>query len=109
MTDFFDLSFSLPLMVGIVAAVLAGGALWRQRQDRSVSVTTLNLVKTSIASHEEYRRQDELDWKMLRYSVYAMVIVFGILVLGIVLFWLFVRPAGKGAGDRSSSSSLVSR
>ncbi len=87
MTDFSDPSFYLPLIVGIVAVVLAGYALWRQKQDRSVAKATFNLLRTmrkelqnapttqpaitptpkqAIVSQAELRRRDALEWKKLK-------------------------------------------
>lgn len=103
MTDFSDPSFSL--MVGIVAAVLAACALWRQKGDRSFSVTTQNLVKTSIASQEEHQRQIELEWKVLR-RVAQLALILTVVIVGVVLFALLLRPTGKRIED--PSSSLVS-
>ncbi len=87
MTDFSDPSFYLPLIVGIVAVVLAGYALWRQKQDRSVSKATFNLLRTMrkelqsipptqqaitptpkqpVVSQAELRKRDALEWKKLK-------------------------------------------
>jgi heme A synthase len=94
-------------MLGIVAVVLAGYALWRQRRDRSVSVATFNLVKTGITSQQELRKQDKLEWKSLNDTVHLALIFFGIVILGIVLYALFVGLACKRTEGRTSSSSLV--
>src|SRR5207245_10124843 len=88
MTDFSDPSFYLPVILGIVAVVLAGFALWRQKQDRSVAKATFNLLRTmrkelrttpptqpagitpapqqAIVSQAELRRRDALEWKKLK-------------------------------------------
>lgn len=86
-TDFLDPSFYLPVLVGIIAVVIAGFALWRQVQDRSVAKATFNLLRTmrkevrpaptpqtgitptqgqGIVSQAELRRRDALEWKKLK-------------------------------------------
>ncbi len=79
MTDFSDPSFYLPVLLGIVAVVLAGYAVWRQKQDRNVSKATFDLLRTmrkelrpvptgatGIPSQQELRKRDELEWKKLK-------------------------------------------
>src|SRR5437773_4605445 len=87
MTDFSDPSFYLPVILGVVAVLLAGYALWRQNQDRSVAKATFNLLRTmrkelriaptpqtgitptpkqSIVSQQELRKRDALEWKKLK-------------------------------------------
>ncbi|SRR6266566_1569018 len=85
MTDFSDPSFYLPVILGIVAVMLAGYALWRQKQDRSVAKATFNLLRTmrkelrtapapqpgispqqAIVSQAELRKRDALEWKKLK-------------------------------------------
>ena len=87
MTDFSDTSLYLPIILGIVAVVLAAYALWRQKQDRSVAKATFNLLRTmrkelqsapttqpaitptpkqAIVSQAELRRRDALEWKKLK-------------------------------------------
>lgn len=87
MTDFSDPSFYLPVILGIVAVLIAGYALWRQKQDRSVAKATFNLLRTmrkelrtapaaqptiiptpkqATVSQAELRRRDALEWKKLK-------------------------------------------
>jgi hypothetical protein len=87
MTDFSDPSFYLPFILGVVAVLLAGYAVWRQKQDRSVAKATFNLLRTmrkelqssppsqpaitptpkqAIVSQAELRRRDALEWKKLK-------------------------------------------
>jgi uncharacterized membrane protein YccC len=85
MTDFSDPSFYLPVILGVVAVMLAGYALWRQKQDRSVAKATFNLLRTmrkelrsapttqpgitpqqAIVSQAELRKRDALEWKKLK-------------------------------------------
>ena len=85
MTDFSDPSFYPPLVLGVIALVLAGYALWRQKQDRSVAKATFNLLRTmrkeirtapttptgitpqqAIVSQQELRKRDALEWKKLK-------------------------------------------
>src|SRR5206468_1721661 len=85
MTDFSDPSFYLPVVLGIVAVVFAGYALWRQKQDRSVAKATFNLLRTmrkelrnaptaqtgitpqqGILPQQELRKRDALEWKKLK-------------------------------------------
>jgi hypothetical protein len=87
MTDFSDPSLYLPVILGVVAVLLAGYALWRQKQDRSVAKATFNLLRTMrkelqsapptqqaitptpkqlIVSQAELRRRDALEWKKLK-------------------------------------------
>jgi uncharacterized membrane protein YccC len=87
MTDFSDPSFYLPVLIGVIAVVIAGFALWRQVQDRSVAKASFNLLRTmrkelrtapttqpgitptsqqAIVSQAELRRRDALEWKKLK-------------------------------------------
>jgi hypothetical protein len=81
MIDFSDPGFYLPVLLGVVAVVLAGFAVWRQRQDRKVSKATFDLLRTmrkeiqstqlvpaqpGILSQQELRRRDALEWKKLK-------------------------------------------
>ena len=79
MTDFADPSFYAPLVLGIVAVLFAGYALWRQVQDRRISKATFDLLRTmrkelwplqvgssGIASQAELRKRDALEWKKLK-------------------------------------------
>src|SRR5207253_994638 len=80
MTDFSDPSFYLPVVLGIVAVVLAGWAVWRQKQDRIISRATLDLLRTmrkelqskqtgattGLAAQEELRKREQLEWRKLR-------------------------------------------
>ncbi len=80
MTDFSDPAFSVPVVLGIIAVVLAGWALWRQKQDRSISKAVFDLLRTmrkelqskqtgtttGLAAQQELRKREELEWKKLR-------------------------------------------
>jgi uncharacterized membrane protein YccC len=87
MADFSDPSFYLPVLIGVIAVVIAGFALWRQVQDRSVAKASFNLLRTmrkelrtapttqpgitptsqqAIVSQAELRRRDALEWKKLK-------------------------------------------
>ena|SRR3989442_8692051 len=80
MTDFSDPGFYLPVLLGIIAVVLAGWALWRQKRDRSISKATFDLLRTmrkelqskqagvttGLAAQQELRKREELEWKKLK-------------------------------------------
>src|SRR5437870_13268956 len=83
MTDFTDPSFTIPVILGILAVLLAGYALWRQKQDRSVAKATFDLLRTmrkelrptpaqsggtgtAITSQQELRKREQLEWRKLR-------------------------------------------
>jgi hypothetical protein len=82
-TDFSDPAFWMPLLVGIVAVVFGGVALWRQVKDRRVSKATLDLLQTmrkeireprptqtgiisQSSSAQELRKREDLEWKKLK-------------------------------------------
>src|SRR5213594_570963 len=83
MTVFSDPAFYLPVVLGIIAVVIAGYALWRQLQDRSVSKATFDLLRTmrkelrpaqpgvtgmtsQSSSPLELRKREQLEWKKLK-------------------------------------------
>ncbi len=82
MTDFSDPAFYLPVLLGVVAVLVAGYALWRQLQDRKISKATFDLLRTmrkelqskpsgvtagtGLAAQQELRKRDALEWKKLK-------------------------------------------
>jgi hypothetical protein len=68
MTDFSDPSFYLPVILGIVAVVLAGFALWRQKKELRTSPTPQPGItpQQGILSQQELRKRDALEWKKLK-------------------------------------------
>ena len=107
MTDFFDPSFSIPVILGIVAVAFAGYALWSQKGDRSVSITTLDLVRNGITSQEEQHTRNQLELKMLNDLVRIALIFLAVVIAVFALFSvyaLFVKPTVNKVEGPSSSN-----